>query len=334
MASSIDVSPALGHAVISTQLGVGSSPGYDAIDLRRVANVGLQEGVHDTGGWKVTEHSPNGMSIDVAGNVGIATVTGDTVSSQGNYVVSPHSSVANLTINTADATNPRIDQIILHAYDTTHDGLGSNKASMEVLTGTPTSGATLNNRNGATPLPNTALLLADVLVAAGTGTITNSNIRDRRKWANGAMWRGVSTAGNVTLATSASSPGPEILSSSLKARLEIGLTSLVLVEFAAWGSSTGGSAPVVEAGPLLDGATPEGSGTQIPNMVVIYETGSSGLDFNVNFAFVLSVSAGSHLFSVGASRVSGATLYANASTPAILTVKEMIGAGSANNGTS
>jgi hypothetical protein len=37
---------------------------------------------------------------------------------------------------------------ILRTEDTTHDASGQNRARVEVLTGTPTSGATLENLNG------------------------------------------------------------------------------------------------------------------------------------------------------------------------------------------
>src|SRR5215831_10663029 len=185
MANTIDIAPSVGHAILSSQLGVGASPGYDSIDLRRLTDVGWQEGVHDSGGWKVTEHTPNGMTVDVASSVGLGTIQGDSIGNQGRYVIAPHGSNLSLDTTTANATNPRLDQILLRAWDTTHDGLGANKATVEVLNGTATSGANLDNRNGAASLPANALRLADVLVGAGVGTITNAVIRDRRKWANG-----------------------------------------------------------------------------------------------------------------------------------------------------
>lgn len=331
MPSTLDISPTVGHAVLATQLGVGSSPGYDAIDLRR-SFAHLQEGVFGSGDWKVTESTPNAMTVDVAANTGRAMVQGDTIGNQGLYVVAPHSAAAlGMTIGANASGNPRIDQIVLEVFDTTHDGSGSNKATIAVLQGTPTAGATLDNRTGAAALPNTALRLADVLVASGAATITNASIRDRRTWARGARWRGKATSGDVTLTLA----GAEILTGSLKARLECS-GGLVLVEFAAIGQSTGGSAPSVTIGPWVDGTWPDdplASAAGAPNTLLTYYTGTSGFNFSANFAFLLDPGAGSHLFSVWASRVVSATLFAsNTSSPAIYSVTELIGS-SANNGT-
>lgn len=180
MATTIDITPLAGHAVVPTQLGVGAGTGYDAIDLRRLVQVGRREGVHIDTGWTVGEHTPNNLSVDIHSNGSLATVEGDSIVGQGNYTVAPHSTDANLTFTTPHATLPRIDQILLRVYDDSHDGLGLNKPTLEVLAGTATAGATLDNRSGAAALPNTAMLLADVLVPATATTLTNSQIRDRR----------------------------------------------------------------------------------------------------------------------------------------------------------
>lgn len=181
MASTIDIIPIAGHAGIPTQLGVGSDPGYDAIDLRRMAQVGNREGVHDSAGWAVSEHTPNDLSVNVAATVGLATVEGDSIAGQGFYVIAPHGSVANLTPARApDGVLPRVDSVVLRMYDDQLDGSGMSKPRLEFIEGTPTAGATKTNRNGAAPLPATALLLADVLIRAGAVTITNTDIQDRR----------------------------------------------------------------------------------------------------------------------------------------------------------
>jgi hypothetical protein len=68
--------------------------------------------------------------------------------------VPPHTAVINEAITTANATNPRIDQVVLEIKDTTHDASGSNLAQTRVVTGTATGGATLDNRTGAAALPS------------------------------------------------------------------------------------------------------------------------------------------------------------------------------------
>jgi hypothetical protein len=122
------------------------------------------------------------MSVDIAASTGAgAVVQGDAVTQQGRYVIPPHSAVINETISTADATNPRIDSVILEMKDSAHDASGLNQSQTRVLTGTPTGGVTLE-APGASPaaLPSSALLLAYVLVGAAAASITNANIKDMR----------------------------------------------------------------------------------------------------------------------------------------------------------
>lgn len=194
------ITPSLGAGAPFTQLGRGTSPGYDAIDFRRATLPGVQEGAIESGAYDVTQRgSGANMSVDIAASAGSCVVQGDHVTGQGVYVVPPHSVTINEVIATADATNPRIDQVILEIKDDTHDASGLNEVRIRVLTGTATAGATLDTRTGAASLPSSAMLLADVLVAAADTSITNSEIRDRRPWARGAYWRTeLTTGGNYT----------------------------------------------------------------------------------------------------------------------------------------
>lgn len=190
MASEVTIAPTLGHPLLFTQGGVGATPGYDAIDLRRMmeASSSGQEGVFDATGWRVRENTlgPN-MTVQVDVNVGLARVKGDSVTFQSDYIVAPHSGVATLDITAAHSTNPRVDMVVLQVRDNTHDALGQNDVRVMILTGTPTAGATIDNLNGQVSLPANALRLADVHVPATDTTIANAQIRDRRKWAKGAF---------------------------------------------------------------------------------------------------------------------------------------------------
>jgi hypothetical protein len=198
------IAPSLGNGLAYTQAGVGTSPGFSAIDDRRASLLGLQEGVIDAGSYEVTQRAAgaNLMSVDIAASTGGgAVVQGDSVTAQGLYYVGPHSAVINEAISTAHATLPRIDQVILEIQDTTHDSSGANAARVRVVTGTATAAATLDNRNGAAALPSNAIRLADVLVAATDTAISNSEIRDRRPWARGANVNMVgNVAGDITAA--------------------------------------------------------------------------------------------------------------------------------------
>jgi hypothetical protein len=124
---------------------------------------GLGPGVSAYGDCRVTQKAGGAnMSVDVAAGPA-AIVTGGR---PGTIDVA----ATNLTIAPADATNPRIDIVVLEPDAT----------PARVITGTPTAGATLDNRNGAAATPSPGLLVADVLVAAAASSIANAAIRDRR----------------------------------------------------------------------------------------------------------------------------------------------------------
>ena len=218
------ITPSLGAAPLFTQQGTGASPGYAAVDLRRhISAASLQEGVYAATDFEVVQRAAGAnLSVDIGGAMAaggsFALVQGDTVNGQGLYIVAAHSATINEAIAAADATNPRVDQVILEIQDNVHDASGGNLARVRVLTGTPTVGATLDNRTGAAALPGSALLLADVHVPALDTTISNSQIRDRRKWARGAHFvyqRG--TAGDYTRASAVFA---DVDSTNMSPRLE------------------------------------------------------------------------------------------------------------------
>lgn len=84
------------------------------------------------------------------------------------------------TFLAADATNPRIDRVVLTVRDTSIDGTGASDSALRVIAGTPTSGATLANLNGAAAVPANSMLLANVLVPNAATTVVTGNIADQR----------------------------------------------------------------------------------------------------------------------------------------------------------
>ena len=157
------------------------STAYTAEDFRYnlETSCSLGEGVSGLPDYRVTQKASGAnMSVDVAAGVGW--VRGDTATRQGLYHVVNDATV-NVVVTTADATDPRIDQVVLRIYDDSYDGSGSFTAALEVLAGTPTASADLDNRSGVATLPDSAMLLADVLVGAGVTSITDSVIRDHRR---------------------------------------------------------------------------------------------------------------------------------------------------------
>lgn len=84
-------------------------------------------------------------------------------------------------LDIGDPTNPRLDSLIVRVRDSVEVTTDTtDEIVVEYLKGTPTAGATLDNRTGATPLPPSSQLLADFLVPAGAAALTAGMFRDRR----------------------------------------------------------------------------------------------------------------------------------------------------------
>lgn len=88
-------------------------------------------------------------------------------------------SVTNLIIAASNSTNPRIDTICATVYDESY-GAVADSWTVQVITGTPTAGATLQNLDGAAAIPVNSLLIAYVLVPANSTSIVSSDLLDER----------------------------------------------------------------------------------------------------------------------------------------------------------
>jgi hypothetical protein len=175
----------LGASPLYTNQGVGASPGYTFLDIRRYCGAGLNEGPYAEGAFAVTQRAAGAnMSVDIAANVhdnGLAAIVqGDAVTGQGPYGIPPHSAPINEVVAAAHATLPRIDTVMLELFDNQHDAFGQNLARVRVVAGTATAGATLDNRLGAPSLSTSAMPVADILVDAAATTITTAKVRDTR----------------------------------------------------------------------------------------------------------------------------------------------------------
>jgi hypothetical protein len=118
----------------------------------------------------------SGMSVNVS--VGEMIIPGNEGGSQGGYYALV-SSQTNLAIATANATNPRIDTVCATMSDAAYtipSGGTSGAFTLQVVTGTPTSGANLTNLSGAATLPKSSLLLGYVLVPANATSIITADI--------------------------------------------------------------------------------------------------------------------------------------------------------------
>jgi len=143
---------------------------YPAKEIRKFIKDILTEGILTSGALAVSQHSTPAMSVDVA--LGRALVESDE-GNYGTYLIENDATVTK-TIAASDPSNPRIDRIIAQVKDATDIGGSDNKWVLEVLTGTPATSPS------APALPDNALDLALVAVAAEATSITNANITDQR----------------------------------------------------------------------------------------------------------------------------------------------------------
>jgi len=225
--------------------------------------------------------------VDIAAGSGaFAAVQGDSVTGQGLYVVGPHSAaVITEPIATPNVSNPRIDQVVLEVFDNTLDASGLNIARVRVIAGTPTAGTTLSSRAGVAALPASALLLADILVTAGATSVSNTQIRDRRKWARGAfrvITRTTNEAGGADYAVTAT-PG-NLDATNLTPRIECSGVPLRIALTGQLFSSAGADVTIALQ---MDGVTVQ---------VVAVDSVSSTLRQTLAAAAVIIPPPGSHTF--------------------------------------
>jgi hypothetical protein len=118
----------------------------------------------------------SGMSVNVS--TGEALIPGNEGAAQGPYY-GRVTSQTNLSISAASVSNPRIDTVCATSADagyTIPTGGTSGQWTLQVVTGTPTAGATLANLNGAAALPLSSLLLGYVLVPTSATNIITADI--------------------------------------------------------------------------------------------------------------------------------------------------------------
>lgn len=285
-----------------------------------LSRIGLQEGIYDAADLKVTQRAAGAnMTVDVAaGDLlvgidtgvrnGLAHAVNDALANVGPFAAS-------------HATLPRVDVIGVQYNDTSIPaGTGGDDPVFRIVQGTPTAGATLDNRNGAPggaggpAAPVDFIHLADVLIPAASTSVVTANIRDRRRWARGAFRRILRNA-STTYAT-ASTSFVVIDATNLSPRLECsGWPLRMKLNGSAWHSLS--SSRVITTF-RLDGVSPDGNDitTATPNIgdPTIYAP-----------EWVTTPAAGSRLIAPYF-RIAGGTgsIGQSASTPLELVVEELI----------
>jgi hypothetical protein len=148
---------------------------YDFSALRHLWDTQLvQSGVLARGDLAVTPRGTQPpMGVTVA--AGAAWVRATTGTRNGAYHVVNDGPV-DLTLSTANATNPRVDRVVLTINDSADLGSATDTPLLTVVTGTPTSGATLANLTGVGAQPANSLTLAFVLVGAGATSVSAANV--------------------------------------------------------------------------------------------------------------------------------------------------------------
>lgn len=279
---------------------------------RLLQDEGVQEGVVGANDLKVAQRAAGAnMSVDVA--AGSAWVQLDTGANNGLvHVLSD--AVANVAVTASDATNPRIDQVLLRYNDTAIPTGSGNSPTIEVRAGTPTAGATLDNRSGAVTgsALNDTVRLADVLVPAASSSVTTANIRDRRPWARGAFTR-VSRA--ATDLTTAAGTLTAMDTTNLRARVECsGAPMRITLQGIALHSV---AATNMVFGVLFDGVQQE-------NLVQQSSPGV-GLNSNVAASIITVPTPGSHVIDAGfATAAATMTVRATATNPFYMTIEELV----------
>lgn len=248
----------------------------------------VQAGVWDANDFKVAQRAAGAnMSVDIG--AGYALVPADDPGNAGLYHAQNDATINLATFTAANATNPRIDQVVLRVYDTTHGGDVSDTPTVELVTGTATSGATLDNRTGAGTPPTGTLRLADVLIPAASTSVVTANIRDRRPWARGALGYVTAAAALVNTAGATNSEA-----SAMRMRIEGGPNSFYRITATGWVSQTSGTAVDIN---LMQ------AGASIRSARVFPPTSGGGMQAFAQWG--ISGGAGSILWSMGIGNISG-----------------------------
>lgn len=125
----------------------------------------------------ITANGTPNMSVNVAS--GWAAIVGDYTTNMGTYQAY-NDATTNLTITTANGSNPRIDLICMTVSDSYYTG-SLNQVAFNVVAGVPSG-------TPAVPAtPTNSIALARVAVGAGATSITSGNITDVRATATSAI---------------------------------------------------------------------------------------------------------------------------------------------------
>lgn len=137
--------------------------------------------IRTTTSWKVTQRGAGAnMSVDIAAGDGFILETGDYV------YIAFSDATKNITVDTSDPSNPRIDTVVAYIDLTIVDDTDSNNPGalvFKAVAGTPAGSPSAPNDSAiqsSIGAGNPYITLANIAVAAGASNIVNANITDTR----------------------------------------------------------------------------------------------------------------------------------------------------------
>lgn len=264
----------------------------------------MQPGVVGSGHLLVTPVA--GRDVAVAAGFTWVLDSANVVSSGTAPLIPAFFNASSLSVPANTSGSPRLDQVVFTLSD-------YGQGTISVVQGTPTAGATLDNRNGAAALPASSIRLADLLTANGfAGPYVNgTSLRDRRPWARGMYWWQVGTTGNITVAATAL-PGVNLITGGA-VRLENSVSDVVLQGQLV--ITADASARIAIIGVSVDGAVPQ---PQVRHNIAASQDQTLGLHIP------MSISPGSHTYNVQAAVGGTSVVNRNASQTLNFSIYEVL----------
>lgn len=207
-------------------------------------------GVVDYGDLLVSQQGTPAMGVTIA--TGRALIQGTQTATQSFYIAY-NDAATNVSIASADPTNPRIDLIVVTVQDAYYGGTVNNQVIFQAVTGTP-SGSPV-----PPSAPDNSLVLARVAVAANATSIVSGNITDFRVYAKESDMHVTSSA------TAADTLTIDTIGSQTGKALRINNSS---------GAQTFAIAPNGTV-TFQDGSTQNTAAVYDPNLVVNTQTGTT-----------------------------------------------------------
>lgn len=162
----------------ATQPGTLVSPASGQVGVAGDSSTAVGGVVNKTDLLVTANTTPN-MSVNVAG--GSALIPQTQAANAGLYFAF-FTAKKNYSLAAASAVNPRVDGVFGSVLDKAYSG-STTERIIQVVTGTPTAGATLTNLSGAPAVPAASIPLAWVLVTANATSISSAKIKDARPFA-------------------------------------------------------------------------------------------------------------------------------------------------------